>query len=183
MTNRATDQARLRDQPDVTAVVLRSLIVLSPLAVVGITWLAANRVLPAVACVVMLLSGACAIRPESHFGVLVVAVITIQWVAIVHDHTSPWSIAAAAALTVFHAAHAAATVAPITAAWTPAMRRRWARRAGALVLASTATWAVVALVSPHHRGAGEALLPLSLAVLAAGALWARRGNARPHPSA
>jgi len=183
MTNKTSEQTTLRDQPDISAVVLRSLIVLSPLAAVGITWLAANRVLPGVAMVVMLLSGACAIRPDSHFGVLVVAIITIQWLAIVHNHTTPWSIAVAAALTIFHAAHAAATVAPITTAWTPAMRHRWARRAVALVLASAATWTIVAFAQAHRAPiTGTILLTASLLVLAAGAFWARNGNTRRHPS-
>jgi len=182
MTKNGGEQSTFRDQPDISAVVLRSLILLGAIAAVGITWLAADRAFPGVMVLVMLLSGACAIRPESHFGILVVAVVTIQWLAVVHNHTTPWSIAVASALTVFHTANAAATVAPTTAAWTPAMWRRWARRAAALVLAGAATWSIVALVNAQHPYAGEVLLPVSLVVLTAGALWARRGNTRPLPS-
>ena len=181
MTNRTSELSTLRDQPDISAVVLRSLIVLSPVAAVGITWLAASRALPGVMMLVMLLSGASAVRPASHFGVVVVAVITIQWLAIVHNHTTPWSIALAATLTVFHAAHAAATGAPITAAWTPAMRQRWARRAAALVVASVAIWMIVALAQGSSASiSGTVLLPAALFALAAGALWARNGNTRDH---
>jgi len=180
MTSDGNEQPALRHQPDSSAFVLRSLIVLSPLAAVGITWLAADRSLPGVAVLVVLLAGVCATRPGSHLGVLVVAAIAIQWLAIVHNHTTPWSIGAAAALTIFHAAQAAATVAPTTAAWTPAMWRRWSRRAAALFIASAATWIIVALTNAHQPAASTVLLTASLLVLASGAVWAGQGNTRPH---
>lgn len=161
-----------------SAVVLRSLIVLSPVAAVGITWLAADRTLPAVAVLVVVLSAACAARPDSHFGVLVVAAITVEWLTIVHNRTTPWSIGAAAALAVFHGAHAAATVAPATTAWTPAMRRRWSCRVAALISASAAMWIVVVLANARHVVGGTILLTSSLLVVAAGAFWLRNGNSR-----
>lgn len=169
-----------RDQPDISAIVLRALIVISPLAAIGFTWLAAGRVLPGAVLFVALLSGACAIRPDSHFGVLVVAAITVEWLTVVHNHTTPWSIGAAAALTVFHAANAAATVAPATAPWTHSMRRRWLRRTAMLVVACAAMWTVVALTSSSRGSANALLMTASLLVLAAGALWARQGNAHRH---
>lgn len=169
-----------RDQPDISAIVLRTLIVISPLAAMGFTWLAADRVLPSAVVFVVLLSGACAVRPDSHFGVLVVAAITLEWLAVVHDRTTPWSIGTAVALTIFHAANAAATVAPATAPWTHSMRRRWLRRTAMLTIACAAMWTIVALATTSRTGASALLMTASLLVLAAGALWARQGNLHRH---
>ncbi len=182
MTNNRSATSTPRDQPDISAIVLRSLIVLSALAAIGFTWLAAGRVLPGAVLFVVVLSGACAIRPDSHFGVLIVAAISVEWLTIVHNHTTPWSIGAAAALTVLHTANAAATVAPATAAWTQSMRRRWFRRATTLVAGCAATWTIVAITNSTRAGANPVLLTASLLLLAAGALWARRGNPTAQPS-
>ncbi len=179
-TNRAAVSSS-RDHPDISAIVLRALIVISPLAAMGFTWLAAGRVLTGAILLVVMMSGACALRPDSHFGILVVATVTIQWLAVVHDHTTPWSIGAAASLTVFHTANAAATVAPATAAWTQSMRRRWVRRTATLVVACAVMWTVVALADASRAGANSLLLTVSLLVLAAGALWARQGSIEAHP--
>lgn len=164
-----------------SAILLRSLVVLSPLTAVGITWLAAGRVVPVVAVVVALLACACAARPASHLGVLVVAAVVAEWLAIVDDRTSPWSIGVAVGLTGFHAALAAATVAPPTAPWTMAMRRRWSRRVAALVVATGATWLLVVLADSVRPAASTALLVAALSVIAAGALWARNGDFRTRP--
>ena len=179
MTNHRDDRSTVRFRPARSAVVLRSLIVLSPLLAVGTTWLAAGRNLPAVAVLVALLSGACAVRPNSHIGVLVVATVAIEWLTSVHQHTSLWSIGTAAALTVFHTALAAATVAPTTAPWTRAMRLRWTRRAAVLIVACAAVWVVVAIADAHQLAAGSVLWAAALMVLAAGGLWARSGNLAP----
>lgn len=175
MTNHRDREPTDRDQPAWSAIVLRSLIVLCPLAAVGVTWLAANRTLPLVALLVALLSAACALHPNSHFGVLVVVAIAVQWLAIVRNHTTLWSLGAAAALTVFHAAVAAATVAPPTAPWTSPMRRRWFRRAVTLIAASTAMWMLAAAADAHQSSSGGVLFAPALLVLAAGAIWARTG--------
>lgn len=176
MTSAGSEQTRFNDRLALSAIVLRLLIVLSPLTAVGVTWLAANRALPPVAAVVLLISIVCAVSPSSHFGILVVATVAIQWVAIVPDRATPWSIVAAAALTVFHASHAAATVAPATTAWTSAMRHRWMRRTLALIVASAAMWLVVAAADATELASNTLLLTASLVVLAAGALWAGSGN-------
>lgn len=173
------EHSKLQDRLAWSAVVVRSLIVLSPLAAIGATWLAAHRTVPALAAPVILLSIACAARPASHLGLLVVAGIAIQWIAIVDDHTTPWSIAAAAALAVFHATHAAATVAPPTTAWTPAMRIRWSRRTAILIVASAFTWVGVKLLNSHAPAASTALLTTALLTLAATGLWASHSSGRP----
>lgn len=176
MSRRERDHRRNGDRPTSSGIVLRLLIVFSPLAAVAITWLAADRTLVPVAAVVVLLSLVSAASPTSHFGALVVAAVAIQWVATVHDHVTPLSIGVAAALTMFHAALAAATVAPVTAEWTAAMRRRWSRRAAALLVACASMWAVVAIANANQLGASTVLLTTALVILASGALWARNGS-------
>lgn len=174
MTNERDERAEDRDQPARSTVVLRALIVSSPLAAVGVTWLAAGRAVLPVALLVGLLAALCAVHPDSHFGVLVVAAVAIEWLAIVDHHATAWSIAAAAALTVFHAALAAATVAPETAPWTLAMRRRWTRRGAALIVASAAMWVIVVVTTTHAWSDGTWLFAPALLILAAGATWASR---------
>lgn len=176
MTARVASHSQFSERPALSAVVLRTLIVLSPLAAVGVTWVAAERTVPVVAALVGLLAVAGAALPNSHVGVLIVATIAVQWVAIVDRHTTPWSIAAAATLIIFHAAQAASTVAPSTTAWTSAMRRRWTRRTVLLVGASAGTWALVTFFDARQFGANTILLTASLLALAAGALWARNGT-------
>ena len=161
---------------------MRLLVLTSPLLAVGCTCLAAHRTVPAAGIVVLLLAAACAARPDSHIGLLVVLVIGTEWLATVHDRTTPWSVGAAVALTVFHASMAAATVAPPAAAWTPAMCRRWVRRPSILMAGSAGTWTVVAAVHSHQLIRGSALVVASLVVLALAGLWARDGTIGAGPS-
>lgn len=173
MTNSRDVRSEDRDQPARSTVVLRALIVLNPLAAVGATWLAAGHTVLPVAVLVGLLAALCAVHPDSHFGVLVVVAVAIEWIAIVDHHATAWSMAAAACLTIFHAALAAATVAPESAPWTRAMQRRWFRRTATLVVASAAMWVIV-VVTAHVSSSGTSLFAPALLVLAAGAIWASR---------
>lgn len=162
-------------RPAPSALVLRSLVVVSPLSAVGVTWLAAGRARPEVAVLVALLAMASAARPNGHLGLLVVAAVTVQWIAMVDDHATPWSVGCASALMVFHASLAAATVAPPTAAWTPAMARRWCRRAAVLALAGSVTWVLVAIAKSLRPAGTTAVLVAALLVLSVGAVWASSG--------
>lgn len=176
MNRGRTEEKRFNDRLALSAVVIRLLIVISPVTAVGITWVAAHTTHPPIAVGVLLISTACAVSPSSHFGILVVAAVAIQWAAIVHDHTTPWSIVAAAALTVFHASHAAATVAPASTAWTSAMRRRWTRRGLALIMAGAAMWLLATVADAIPLAPNALLLTAALVVLAIGAFWAGSGN-------
>jgi hypothetical protein len=159
-----------------TALVLRALVLASPLLAAGCTWRAAHHTVPIVGVVVAVMAGACALHPDSHLGLLVVLVLGAEWLATVHDQATPWSVGAGVALTMFHASLAAATVAPPAATWTRAMCRRWLRRPLMLILGSAGTWAIV--VAVHHlRVAGSAvLLVASVVALVLAALWARKGT-------
>lgn len=174
-------QSRPSARTHAATVTTRMLVLTSPLLAVGCTWLAAHRTVPAVGIVIPMLAAACAARPDSHIGLIVVLVIGIQWLATVHDQTTPWSAGAAVALTTFHAAMAAATLAPAAAAWTPAMRRRWVRRPVILMAGSAGTWLIVAAVHWHRPARNSVLAVASLVALAGAGLWARDGTIRAGP--
>ena len=156
--------------------VLRVLMLTSTVVAVGCTWLAAGRTVPVVNVVILGLALVCVVLPDSHFGFLVVLVVGIDWLATVHDRTTPWSVGAAVSLAVFHASMAAASVAPPAAKWTRTMCRRWMRRSLAVMVASVGTWAVVAAIHGRHVAGSAALVAAALAAIAIAGLWARDGT-------
>jgi hypothetical protein len=163
--------------------VLRVLMIISPTVAVGCTWLAAGHTVPVIDVVILGSALACVVLPDSHVGLLVVLLVGIEWLATVHDRATPWSIAAAASLAVFHASMAAASVAPPAATWTRSMCRRWMRRTAGVMVASVGTWAVVAAIRGHHVANSSVLVAASLIALAGAALWARGGTFDAGPSA
>jgi len=155
---------------------LRGLVLTSPLVGVACTWLAADRTIIALDVVVVALAIVCAVLPDSHTGSLVVVIVGIEWWATVDDPVSPWLLAAALALTVFHVSMAAATVAPPAARWTPAMSRRWLRRSAVVGAATFVGWAGVALIGDHRVHGNSLLLAAALVTLACAVMWARTGS-------
>jgi len=158
------------------ALLLRGLVLTSPLVGVACTWLAADRTIIALDVAVVALAIVCAVLPDSHTGSLVVVIVGIEWWATVDDPVSPWLLAAALALTVFHVSMAAATVAPTAARWTPAMSRRWLRRTAVVGAATCVMWAAVAVIGDHRFPGNSLLLAAALVALAVAALWARTGS-------
>jgi hypothetical protein len=155
------------------AVLLRALVLTGPLVAVGFTSLASDHTIPVINIAVVALAPVCAVLPDSHVGLLVVLLLGVEWLATVHDPTTPWSIGAAVSLTVFHASMAAASVAPPAATWTRAMCRRWVRRCLVVMVASAGTWAVVAAIHGHDVAGSAVLVAVALVALAIAGLWAR----------
>ena len=91
---------------------LRVLIGISPMVARACTILAADRTIPIVPFVIVALALACVVLPDSPIGLVVVVLIGIQWWVTVEDSSTPWSIAVAGALAVFHTSLAAASVVP-----------------------------------------------------------------------
>jgi hypothetical protein len=158
---------------------VRVLILTAPLMALGATS-AAGHTNPAITLAVLGATMFCILRPDSHLGLLVVLLIGGQWLANVHTPTTPWSLATAAALAVFHAALAAASAIPPAAAWTTAMFVRWTRRTSTVVAASGATWTMLTLIDNVDLAGNPALLTISLLVIAGGGLWARTGTLGAH---
>ena len=158
---------------------LRLVALVSPFAAVACTWSAAGRTVPLVAVLVLPLAAVCAFVPDSHTGLAVVLVVCLHWFAAVDDPATPWALAVAAALAAFHTALAAATVAPPSAVWTRAMRRRWLRRFGGALAASAGTWVAVRAIHDRHPVSAAVLMVAALVVLALAASWARRAAVDP----
>lgn len=154
---------------------LRGLILTTPLMALGATS-AAGHTTAAMNLAVLGAAMGCVLRPDSHIGLLVVMLICSQWLATVHSPTTPWSLAAATALTVFHTSLAAATAIPPAVTWSRAMVVRWTRRALVVVVASGGTWTMLTLINEVDVASNAVLLTASLLVIAAGALWARNGT-------
>ena len=173
---RSPDSGWLLPRVRGVALVLRVLIPTSTLVAVGCTWLAAGRTVLVVDAVIFGLALMCVALPDSHVGLLVVLVVGVDWLATVHDRTTPWSVGVAVSLAVFHASMAAASVAPPAATWTRAMCSRWMRRSFAVMVASVGTWAVAAVIHGHHVAGSAVLVAASLLTIAIAGLWGRDGT-------
>jgi len=158
------------------ALLLRGLVLTSPLLAIVSTRLAADRTVPVLDAAIIGVALFCAALPDSHAGLVVVALVGIDWWATVDDRVTPWSLVAAVALAVFHASTAAAGVAPVAARWTAAMSTRWLRRTAVLGAATCITWAAVAALGDHRIHGNGLLLAAALLVLACAALWARTAS-------
>jgi hypothetical protein len=157
-------------------VLLRGLVLTSTVVAITCTRFAAYRTVPVLDVAIVCLALVCAAVPDSHTGLLVVALVGIEWWATVDDRVTPWSLAAAAALAVFHVSMAAASLAPVAARWTPAMSRRWLRRTAVLGAAICITWAGLAAIGDHRVRGNEFVLAAALIVVACAALWARTAS-------
>jgi hypothetical protein len=154
-------------------VLLRILVLLSPLAALACLRLAAGRTLIVVDIAVMVLVVCAVVLPDSHFGLLVVTIFGGAWLVSIRHTVSPWSLATALALLVFHTALAASSIAAPSAVWSRALRRRWSSRAGVLALSCVATWLVVAAVNVYDVASSSVLVIAALVVMSLAGLWAR----------
>lgn len=102
--------------------------------------------------------------PDSHAGLLVIAVVVLRWAFGVDDVATPWSFVAAIGLAVFHTVVALMAVTPPSAVVDRCLLRRWLRRTGALTVVTAAVWASTTALH-HQQLAGSA--PLTFAALAA----------------
>ncbi len=159
-----------------TGIVLRVLILVSPLVALGCTRFAAVHSPAAINIAVVALAILCVVYPDSHIGLLVVLLVATQWFATVDSPATPWSVGVAVSLTAFHASLAAATVAPPAARWTRAMCRRWLLRALSVMVASAGTWTVVAAIDRYEIASSDVLVTAALVGLAVAGMWARNGT-------
>ena len=153
---------------------IRYAIVVAPIAVLATIGAETGGVNPPIAIVVVLLAGACALMPDGHLGLLTLLLLAWYWAAAVDHPTSAATLVAALAMRGFHAALAAATVAPPAARWSRSMLHRWARRTGVVAGATAAAWCVARLLAGTRIDGSAALLSTALLALAGGAAWLRR---------
>ena len=119
---------------------LRLLVLIAPLVALGAGFAAAGGWTVWLLVVVLVGSIDCAVRPESHLGLGLVVVLALYWLAAVDDVRTPWTLVAAVAIAVLHAAMAAAAVAGPGGHWSPAMLARWRRRFAAVVVLTAMAW-------------------------------------------
>ena len=87
---------------------LRILVLVSPLAALVCTRAAGGSAPVVIEFGVVVLTLFCVVLPDSHLGLLVSLLAGVGWLATVDDTTTPWSLALALALLVFHASLVAA---------------------------------------------------------------------------
>lgn len=102
--------------------------------------------------------------PDSHAGFVVIAIVTLRWALAVDDVTTPWALAVAIGLLMFHTVIALMAVTPPTANIDRRLLQRWLRRTGWIALATTVVW-TLATTLQRQQLAGTA--PLTFAALAA----------------
>jgi len=146
---------------------LIALAVVAATAASTVTALAAGRQTDVVLVLVVGLGVASAVRPDSHTAAVVMAIVVWQWLASIDDAMTPWVIALAALLFVFHAAVALMAVAPVSAEIEWSVLVRWVRRGVVVVGATAAMWALVAVMNERRAAGNVALTVVGLLVLTA----------------
>ncbi len=162
----------MRTEQALSQWLIRALILTAALLCVGFSRVAGEP-LYVIEIVVVAFAGKCAVHPDSHVGLLVVLAVGINWVVAVEDATNPWVIGVAASLALFHTSVAAASVAPLGAAWTPTLGRKWGGRLAAIAFLSLPTWLIVHAIEqrgiePHPLLFIGALVALTLTALRLG---------------
>ncbi len=154
---------------------LRVLVVVGPLLTVGATMAARGAFQPIAVLVVGTMAVGCALAPDSHLGLLVVLLASLNWLQTVNDETTPWLLLAAGGLLVLHTSMAAATIAPPAASWPPDLVYRWARRVGVVMAATVVAW-LVAIGVTELSPEGHALVLIIGMLLVAGLIWWTRSR-------
>ena len=104
--------------------------------------------------------------------------IGIHWLIAVDDVSTGWAVGAGVSIALLHMAMAAASVGPLTAEWTPAMRMRWGRRLGVLAASTAPAWLLVGLAERAQIGSSSSLVAAALLSVSFALLWVS-GNLRP----
>jgi hypothetical protein len=120
----------------------------------------AGQVTGVLLALVLGLSALASARADTHTGFVAGAVVVWQWLATVDDVSSPWAVAIAVCLLVFHTLLALMAVTPITAVVAPPVAQRWVRRTLVVAAATLAVWTCV-LVFDQRQTPGSVLLTVS----------------------
>lgn len=159
-------------------VVLRVVLVGSVVGAVAATRAAGEGAILGVEIGIVCLAILTASLPDSPAGLLAMGALCGNWVLTVDAVDSPWTLVLAAGLAAFHAAAAAASVAPIGASWTPAMVHRWSRRLAVAAAAAAPVWLVVAALEGTDLPGNRIVVAGALALLAFAGAWARFQSVR-----
>ena len=154
---------------------LRVLVVVGPSLKLGATMAARGAFQPIALLVIGTTAVGCALAPDSHLGLLVVLLASLNWLQTVNDETTPWLLLAAGGLLVLHTSMAAATIAPPAASWPRDLVHRWVRRVGAVMAATVTAWLAAQGVSELSLD-GNALVLIIAMLSVAGLIWWARSR-------
>ena len=157
-------------------VVARLVVLACPVLMTVCTDAAAGHTLRPLTIAIGVLTVVCVVHPDSHIGLLMVVLLGLQWLQAVDDPATPWGLAAATCLALFHTALAATTVAPPSARWTQAIARRWSRRGLMLLAPGAGTWLMIAVLDDRRPAGSAELLTASLVLIALAGVWAGTGR-------
>lgn len=120
---------------------------------------------------------ACA-RADTHVGLVGGGIVVWQWLATVDDTATPWAVAVAACLLMFHTLLALMAVTPITAVVSPSIARSWGRRVLVALLAPLAVWVCVLLLD-ERQIPGNVLLTFAGFVTLTVLVFVARNSSEP----
>jgi hypothetical protein len=150
--------------------VLRLLVCAGPLLTLAATMAARGAFQPIALMVIGAFAVGCALSPDSHLGLLLVLLLSLNWLQTVDDETTPWLLLAAAGLLLLHASMAASTVAPPAASWNSALAWRWMRRVAAVMAFTLGAWVISVGLTEAAPG-GNAFVLIAGLLLIAGVTW------------
>ena len=129
---------------------------------------------PLVVGVIVALAVGAAVRPESGFGVAVIAAVTWRWLAVpTADAMSAHVVLVACSLLLFHVAIALMAATPPDAAMPTFVLRRWGARTAVVAAVTVTIWALAAAMRSRSGSAETALTVAAFAALASAALALR----------
>lgn len=156
--------------PSRASFVIRVTVILSAVGMLASVRVAGSPIF-ALELVVGVLAVFCAVRPDSHVGLVAIVLMAVHWMDAVDDVATAWAVLAAAAMCVFHVAMAAGSIGPPSADWTTAMRNRWLHRLAALVGAGAPVWLIMRVLKNWDLDSSTALLAAALFLLAIATAW------------
>ncbi len=121
------------------------------------------------------LAGVVAAEPDEHLGLVLMGIVLFHWITLDQAVTSPWSMALAAALHLFHTTVALMAVTPHTAVVQRDVVVRWAARSVAVAVSTLGVWLLVVAFEQREAPGNVALSAMAFAVLA-GAVVAFRSR-------
>ncbi len=151
--------------------VLRLIIVASPMLALVFINAAADSSVVALDLAIIGLAIVCAVVPDSHLGLLVVALIGVDWLITVPISTTPWVMGAALALALFHTSMAAASVAPLATPLPISRRRSFSRRYAVVAAISLPMWLLTTVAQRTGLDGNSDLLAFTLLLLAIAIVW------------
>ena len=109
-------------------------------------------------------------EPAEQLGTVVMAIVIGQWISLGESVASPWTLAFALCLHVFHSSVALMAVMPHAASLHSQIVRRWVGRSGMVLVGTGAVWLLANGFERQQAPGNVVLTAVAFAVLAAAAV-------------